>query len=409
MCEYTTDGCMTINTLCVFGTRPEAIKMAPIIKRLSRDPRFTNHICVTGQHQGLITSILDLFEIAPDFDLNVMVEHQSLGQLTARILEGLSMLFERFRPDCVLVHGDTTTMVTTVMAAYYHKIPVIHVEAGLRTNDNYSPWPEEGNRKMAAALTTLHLAPTSLSRQNLLREGIAQEAIFVTGNTVIDALLDMVDYIHATPHIQTALQRQFSYLSPLRKFILVTGHRRENFGQGFEKICEALYQIAIRFPEVDIIYPVHLNPNVQKPVKMLLGNIDNVFLIDPVDYLSFVYLMQQSYFILTDSGGIQEEAPSLGKPVLLMREKTERPEAVDAGTVLLVGTQVEKIVSQVTQLLRNDAYYLRMSEAANPYGDGQSSARIVEILAEHVVKKGVASVHQQKDQQLMLNKRVLVS
>jgi len=374
---------MLINTLCIFGTRPEAIKMAPVIKRLGVDPRFYNKICVTGQHQQMLDSVLSLFELSPDFNLQVMTENQDLSHLTAKILTGLASVFKQFTPDLVLVHGDTTTTLAASISAYYHRIPVAHIEAGLRTGDINSPWPEEANRKLTGTLAKMHFAPTKGSRANLLDEGANPEHIYVTGNTVIDALHDMINKINKQPELKNQLAQQFPYLTPSRKIILVTGHRRENFGQGFARICQALANIARKFPDVDIIYPVHLNPSVQQPVKSLLASINNIYLIDPVDYLPFVYLMKQAYLILTDSGGIQEEAPSLGKPVLVMRDKTERPEALEAGTVKLVGTDVEKIVNNVTRLLTDDQIYQRMSHAQNPYGDGKAAERIVQIIASN--------------------------
>lgn len=378
---------MRINTLVIFGTRPEAIKMAPVIQRLDADRRFNNKICITGQHQQMLSPVLDWFQIKPDFNLNVMTESQELSGLSARILTGLSHVFNQCKPDVILVHGDTTTTLSAALASYYRQIPVAHVEAGLRTGDINLPWPEEGNRKVTAALSTWHFAPTSSARNNLLNEGISPEHIFVTGNTVIDALYDTANKINNSPVLKERLAQQFSFLSSQRKFILVTGHRRENFGHGFERICKALEKIAIRFPDVDILYPVHLNPSVHKPVRSLLGSMSNIYLIDPVDYLSFVYLMQRSWLILTDSGGVQEEAPSLGKPVLVMRDKTERPEAVDAGTVILVGTQVDEIVDHVVQLLTDKSRYQRMSHAQNPYGDGESAYRITQILGEKMAAK----------------------
>ena len=372
---------MRIKTLCIFGTRPEAIKMVPIIKKLEADPRFSSKLCLTGQHQQMVDSVLNLFQILPDFNLHVMTENQDLSQLTAKILTGLANVFKEYRPDLVLVHGDTTTTLAASISAYYHRIPVAHVEAGLRTGDINSPWPEEANRKLAGALASLHFAPTTGSRRNLLNEGTAPELIHVTGNTVIDALHDMIHKIDTQADLGHQLAQQFPFLTPTRKVILVTGHRRENFGQGFAQICQALANIACQFPDVDIIYPVHLNPSVQQPVKSLLADINNIYLIDPVDYLPFVYLMKHAYLILTDSGGIQEEAPSLGKPVLVMRDKTERPEALEAGTVKLVGTDVEKIVSNVALLLTNDQLYQKISYAQNPYGDGKASERIVNVLA----------------------------
>lgn len=373
---------MTIKTLCIFGTRPEVIKMASIIKKLETDPRFNNKICVTGQHQHMTASLFDLFKITPDFDLQVMSANQDLSHLTAKILTGLVAIFKQYTPDCILVHGDTTTTLAASLSAYYHKIPVVHIEAGLRTGDIYSPWPEEINRKLSGALATTHFAPTQQSRQNLLREGVSDKNIFITGNTVIDALFEMVELLETKIELKAQFQQQFFFLSSQRKFILVTGHRRENFGLGFEQICNALTQIAKNFPDIDIVYPVHLNPNVQSPVKSLLAKINNIFLIEPVDYLPFVYLMKSSYLILTDSGGVQEEAPSLGKPVLVMREKTERPEAVNAGTVMLVGTDCDKIVATVTLLLNNTQEYIKVSGAINPYGDGNASSRIIDKLSK---------------------------
>lgn len=378
---------MLFNTLCIFGTRPEAIKMAPIIKQLKANPRFNNKICITGQHQQMLDSVLDLFEITPDFNLHVMTENQDLSNLTAKILIGLSEVFKQYTPDLVLVHGDTTTTLAASIAAYYHQIPVAHVEAGLRTGNIYSPWPEEANRKLTGSLAALHFAPTESAQNNLLKEGSKQAHIYVTGNTVVDALYDMVNKIDTHAELAEPLAQQFVFLNPSRKVILVTGHRRENFGEGFERICQALAIIAQRFPDVDIVYPVHLNPCVQKPVNALLGGLDNIFLISPLDYQSFVYLMKSSYLILTDSGGIQEEAPSLGKPVLVMRDTTERPEAVEAGTIQLVGTNVDKIVNYTEQLLTNDAFYQRMSQIQNPYGDGKAAKRIVDIIAESLSRE----------------------
>lgn len=372
---------MPINTLCIFGTRPEAIKMAPIIKLLEADSRFKSQLCITGQHKQMLDSALDLFQITPDYNLQVMTANQDLSQLTAKILTGLAEVLKQYKPDLILVHGDTTTTLAASISAYYHRIPVAHIEAGLRTGDMNSPWPEEANRKLAGALATLHFAPTSSSRTNLLHEGSKAENIHVTGNTVIDALYSIIDKINTQPHLSDKLAEQFPFLTPARKVILVTGHRRENFGKGFLRICQALANIACQFPDVDIIYPVHLNPCVQQPVNTLLAGIKNIFLIAPIDYLPFVYLMKHSYLILTDSGGVQEEAPSMGKPVLVMRDKTERPEAIDAGTVKLVGTEVEQIVKNVSRLLTDKQLYERMSLAQNPYGDGEASARIVGIIA----------------------------
>ncbi|MCL9683581.1 non-hydrolyzing UDP-N-acetylglucosamine 2-epimerase [Legionella maioricensis] len=373
---------MTVNTLCVFGTRPEAIKMAPLIKELEARNTICNKICVTEQHQQMLESVLNLFEIKPDFNLRVMTANQDLSSLTTKILMGLAEVFKQYKPDFVLVHGDTTTTLAASLSAYYHRIPVVHIEAGLRTGDMTSPWPEEANRKLAGALAVAHFAPTQCSRENLLREGVAPESIYVTGNTVIDALNEMVDKIDQDSALSCKLSSEFPFLSPERRFILVTGHRRENFGEGFERICRALAEIAVLFPYIDIVYPVHLNPHVQQPVKSLLGHISNVHLIEPVDYLPFVYLMKSAYIILTDSGGIQEEAPSLGKPVLVMRDITERPEAVESGTVKLVGTDIEKIVGNVALLLTNNELYQRMSCAQNPYGDGKASERIAEVISQ---------------------------
>jgi UDP-N-acetylglucosamine 2-epimerase (non-hydrolysing) len=373
---------MLINTLCIFGTRPETIKMAPVIQHLNTHPLFQNKICVTGQHQQMLEAALDLFNIQPDFNLRVMTANQNLSHLTSKILLGLTDIFSQNKPDLILVHGDTTTTLTASLAAYYHQIPIAHVEAGLRTGNLNSPFPEEANRKLAGALANVHFAPTEQARQNLLNEGIKEQTIHVTGNTVIDALFDMVHTIETQPKLIHSLQAQFPFLSPTRPMLLVTGHRRENFGQGFENICQALARIANQFPHIDIVYPVHLNPSVQKPVKSLLAKIKNIYLIEPVDYLPFVYLMKSAYLILTDSGGIQEEAPSLGKPVLVMRDITERPEAVEAGTVILVGTNVQKIIDHVGRLLIDKSLYHQMSTIQNPYGDGKAAARIVNAIAQ---------------------------
>lgn len=372
---------MTIKTLCVFGTRPEAIKMAPLALSLNADPGFDAKVCVTGQHRQMLDQVLDLFELSPDFDLNIMKPGQDLTDVTSAILLGMKQVFAEFKPDVVLVHGDTATTFATTVAAYYHQIPVAHVEAGLRTGNIYSPWPEEGNRKLTGALATIHFAPTETSRQNLLREGITS-GIEVTGNTVIDALLQVVAKLDQDTDLQQRFQEQFAFLREDSRLVLVTGHRRESFGGGFERICQALADTAKAFPDVEIVYPVHLNPNVREPVNRLLAGIDNVHLIEPLDYLPFVYLMNRSYLILTDSGGIQEEAPSLGKPVLVMRDTTERPEAVEAGTVKLVGTQVEALTSNLRKLLTDDEAYREMSFAHNPYGDGLACARILETLSQ---------------------------
>ncbi|MGK8436043.1 non-hydrolyzing UDP-N-acetylglucosamine 2-epimerase [Ectopseudomonas hydrolytica] len=373
---------MTIKTLCVFGTRPEAIKMAPLALALQDDPRFEAKVCVTGQHRQMLDQVLDLFELVPDFDLNIMKPGQDLTDVTSSILLGMREVLASFKPDVVLVHGDTATTFAASVAAYYQQIPVAHVEAGLRTGNIYSPWPEEGNRKLTGALAALHFAPTETSCGNLLREGVSPDSIVVTGNTVIDALLQVVAKLDTDSDLQVQFASRFPFLHPDRKLILVTGHRRESFGGGFERICQALVETAQRFPEVEIVYPVHLNPNVREPVNRLLAGIDNVHLIEPLDYLPFVYLMNQAYLILTDSGGIQEEAPSLGKPVLVMRDTTERPEAVEAGTVKLVGTDVAAITSAITALVTDEAAYRQMSFAHNPYGDGKACQRILESLSQ---------------------------
>ena len=368
--------------LTVFGTRPEAIKMAPLALALAADPRFEAKVCVTGQHREMLDQVLDLFEIEPEFDLNIMKPGQDLTDVTTGILQGMKKVFAQFKPDMVLVHGDTATTLAATLASYYQQIPVGHVEAGLRTGNLYSPWPEEGNRKLTGALATLHFAPTNTSKDNLLREGIMADRIIVTGNTVIDALLDVVSKLKHDEIQQARFAEQFSFLAPKGRLVLVTGHRRESFGGGFERICQALADTARNFPDVDIVYPVHLNPNVREPVNRLLADIANVHLIEPLDYLPFVYLMNRSHIILTDSGGIQEEAPSLGKPVLVMRDTTERPEAVAAGTVKLVGTQAESITQNLRELLTDDAAYQRMSFAHNPYGDGQACLNILNALAQ---------------------------
>ena len=371
--------------LTVFGTRPEAIKMAPLALALAADPRFEAKVCVTGQHREMLDQVLDLFEIKPEFDLNIMKPGQDLTDVTTGILQGMKGVFAQFKPDMVLVHGDTATTLAATLASYYHQIPGGHVEAGLRTGNLYSPWPEEGNRKLTGTLATLHFAPTDTSKSNLIREGIAAERIIVTGNTVIDALLDVVDKLERDEVQQARFAEQFSFLAPERRLVLVTGHRRESFGGGFERICQALADTACAFPDVDIVYPVHLNPNVREPVNRLLSNMHNVHLIEPLDYLPFVYLMNRSHIILTDSGGIQEEAPSLGKPVLVMRDTTERPEAVAAGTVKLVGTQAESITRNLHELLVDNDAYQHMSFAHNPYGDGHSCHQIMQKLHEYAV------------------------
>ncbi len=372
---------MLIKTLCVFGTRPEAIKMAPLALSLAADERFDAKVCVTGQHREMLDQVLDLFELKPDHDLNIMKPGQDLTDVTTGILQGMKKVLAEVKPDIVLVHGDTSTTLSATLAAYYQQIPVGHVEAGLRTGNIYSPWPEEANRKLTGALAELHFAPTDRSRQNLLEEGVAPTKIYVTGNTVIDALLEVVHKLEANSAFQQQFAEQFDFLDANRKLILVTGHRRESFGGGFERICRALHDTAVRHPDTQIVYPVHLNPNVREPVNRLLSDIDNVHLIEPLDYLPFVYLMNRAHLILTDSGGVQEEAPSLGKPVLVMRDTTERPEAVEAGTVKLVGTDVERIVGELHTLLTDKTAYEAMSYAHNPYGDGRACQRILETLS----------------------------
>jgi len=373
---------MTLKTLCVFGTRPEAIKMAPLALSLAADKRFEAKVCVTGQHRQMLDQVLDLFELKPDFDLNIMKPGQDLTDVTTSILQGMKRVFADFKPDVVLVHGDTATTFAVTLAAYYLQIPVAHVEAGLRTGNLYSPWPEEANRKLTGALAALHFAPTETSKENLLKEGVDPSSIHVTGNTVIDALLEVVEKINRNSRLQQQFRQDFSFLGEGKRIILVTGHRRESFGGGFEKICQALVETAISFPDVEIVYPVHLNPNVREPVNRLLTGVKNIHLIEPLDYLPFVYLMHRSYLILSDSGGIQEEAPSLGKPVLVMRDTTERPEAVEAGTVKLVGTETEVITHNLNRLLTDDSAYRQMSFAHNPYGDGKACARILETLSK---------------------------
>lgn len=368
--------------LTVFGTRPEAIKMAPLVKALEADERFDAKVCVTAQHREMLDQVLDLFSIKPDYDLNLMKAGQTLNDVTAKILLELKPVLQEFKPDVVLVHGDTATTFAASLAAYYEQIAVGHVEAGLRTGDIYSPWPEEANRKLTGALTKYHFAPTATSKQNLLRENYPEDAITVTGNTVIDALLTVKDSIQNNSQLNSEMASEFSFIKQESKVILVTGHRRESFGGGFERICEALGIVAKLHPEVQIIYPVHLNPNVREPVNRILKGIDNIHLIEPQQYLPFVYLMNRSSIILTDSGGIQEEAPSLGKPVLVMRDTTERPEAVEAGTVKLVGTDIDTIVTELEVLLTNSQAYEQMSRAHNPYGDGKACERILNELAK---------------------------
>lgn len=370
--------------LLVFGTRPEAIKMAPLVKALQKDTEhFETRVCVTAQHRQMLDQVLEVFGITPEYDLNIMAPNQDLYNITAKVLLGLREVLKDFRPDTVLVHGDTTTSMAASLAAFYMQIPVGHVEAGLRTYNMLSPWPEEMNRQVTDRICTYYFAPTEQSRANLLQENIDAKKIFITGNTVIDALLMAVDIISTTAGVKEKMAKELQekgYTVGDREYILVTGHRRENFGDGFLHICKAIKELAALHPEMDIVYPVHLNPNVQKPVYELLSGLSNVYLISPLDYLPFIYAMQHSTLLLTDSGGVQEEAPSLGKPVLVMRDTTERPEAVEAGTVKLVGTDAEAIVSNVTALLQDKEMYKRMSETHNPYGDGQACERIIAAL-----------------------------
>ncbi|OAD19987.1 UDP-N-acetylglucosamine 2-epimerase [Candidatus Thiomargarita nelsonii] len=367
--------------LTVFGTRPEAIKMALVVKALEAEENIDSKVCVTAQHREMLDQVLDLFAIKPSYDLNIMQAEQDLTDVTCSVLTGLKTVIKDFQPDRILVHGDTSTTLATTLAAYYQRIPVGHVEAGLRTGNIYAPWPEEINRKLTAGIADLHFAPTQLAKENLLLEGIKESAIHITGNSVIDALLEISDKLKNSPNLQQRVQTQFTFLSKHKRLVLVTGHRRENFGTGFENICHALKLLAQR-EDLQIVYPVHLNPNVREPVLRILGNCQNIHLIDPLDYLPFVSLMSQAYIILTDSGGIQEEAPALGKPVLVMRETTERPEAVEAGTVLLVGTNQNKIVSECQKLLDDKVNYENMSRALNPYGDGKASLRIITRLKQ---------------------------
>lgn len=371
--------------LVVFGTRPEAIKMAPVVTALREIEGIETSIAVTAQHRHMLDQVLELFAIVPDEDLNVMTPGQALSELFAKILEGMTHVLERQRPQLVLVHGDTSTTLATALACYYQKVPVGHVEAGLRTGNIYSPWPEEVNRRLVGPLSALHFSPTQQSATNLYEEGVAEAIVHVTGNTVVDALLETRRRILHNTELGNALRSRFPFLNSERKVVLVTGHRRENFGDGFERICRALRRLSER-PDVQIVYPVHLNPNVQEPVNRILAGQSFIHLIEPLDYLPFVYLMMHSEIILTDSGGIQEEAPSLGKPVLVMRETTERPEAVAAGTVALVGTNEERIFHEVSRLLDNSAAYNVMARAHNPYGDGKSSRRIAALVHDFLTR-----------------------
>ncbi len=366
--------------LFVFGTRPEAIKMAPVIKAFKDEKIFDTKVCVTAQHRQMLDQVLDIFDIKPDYDLNIMERGQDLFDITANVLSGMKNVLSEYSPDLVLVHGDTSTTSATAIAAFYQKIKVGHVEAGLRTGNIYSPWPEEVNRQISGVIANYHFAPTTTSLENLLKENKNKENIIVTGNTVIDALFLVLDKIEKDEKLKNKILKSISdqyKFNNDKKIILVTGHRRENFGEGFTNICKALKKIADSNHDVDIVYPVHLNPNVQKPVKNILSNSKNIYLIDPLSYENFIYLMSKSYFIITDSGGVQEEAPSLGKPVLVLRNTTERPEAVEAGTVKLVGTNFEAIVNESQKFLDDEKEYKKMSKAHNPYGDGSASKRIV--------------------------------
>ena len=398
--------------MLVFGTRPEAIKMCPLVKEFQKHPEeFKTIVCVTGQHREMLDQVLRFFEVEPDYDLNIMKQGQDLYDVTARVLTGMRDVLREAKPDVVLVHGDTTTSTAAALAAFYQQIPVGHVEAGLRTHNIYSPWPEEMNRQITGRIATFDFAPTPLSRQNLLSEGVPAERITVTGNTVIDALQMVVSKMESNPELEDALRAKLyrsgydinrlpchpersegsvsegSASEGSRRLVLITGHRRENFGDGFISMCTAIKDLAAKYPEVDFVYPMHLNPNVRKPIHEVFGenleDLGNMFFIEPLEYLEFVYLMSKSFIVLTDSGGIQEEAPGLGKPVLVMRDTTERPEALDAGTVKLVGTDYDKIVGSVSELLDNPEAYRKMSQAVNPYGDGLACGRIVERLKNY--------------------------
>ena len=380
--------------LLVFGTRPEAIKMAPLVKKFQEDSEFQTIVCVTAQHREMLDQVLDIFDIKPDYDLNIMKQGQDLYDITSRVLLGLRDVLNETNPDVVLVHGDTTTSTAAALAAFYKQIPVAHVEAGLRTNNIYSPWPEEMNRRITGRIATYHLAPTELSRQNLLKENVDNQNIIITGNTVIDALLWVVNKIKSDANLADTLQININNngydidrIEDKRKLVLITGHRRENFGEGFRNICNAIKTLSIKYPDVDFVYPMHLNPNVRKPIAEIFGNdkdkSGNTFFIEPLDYLNFVFLMEKADIILTDSGGIQEEAPSLGKPVLVMRDNTERPEALEAGTVKLVGTDYDKIINEVSELLENEESYNKMSKAVNPYGNGSACKRIVNFMKKN--------------------------
>lgn len=384
--------------MLVFGTRPEAIKMAPLVKQFQKYPdKFNTIVAVTGQHREMLDQVLEIFEIKPDFDLNIMKSGQDLTDVTSRVLTGMRDILHEVRPDCILVHGDTTTSTAAALAGFYQQIPVGHVEAGLRTYNIHSPWPEEANRQITGRIATFHFAPTPLSRSNLLKENISEEAITVTGNTVIDALLSVTEKLSGDSELNASLSMRlkangYDVATRVgenhRRMVLITGHRRENFGDGFLNICNALKTLALKFSDVDFVYPMHLNPNVRRPIKEIFYDnadaLSNMFFIEPLEYLSFVYLMSNATIVLTDSGGIQEEAPGLGKPVLVMRDTTERPEALAAGTVRLVGTDYQKIVDEVSALLTDEVLYQTMSQAVNPYGDGNACSRITDFLDRHL-------------------------
>lgn len=364
--------------LSIFGTRPEAIKMAPLIKLLEKEQAIISKVCVTAQHREMLDSVLNIFSITPDYDLDIMTDKQSLSDISSKILQGLESVINSYKPDLILVHDDTTTTLSASLSAFYHKIPLGHIEAGLRTYNLSSPWPEEGNRQITSILSSYHFAPTSTSAKQLKQEMQNREHIYVTGNTVIDALFLAKKIIDNNQNIRNSIEQQFSKIDFSKKTVLITGHRRENFGKGFENICLAIRKLALTFPDVNFVYPLHLNPQVRSIVRKMLSNFDNIKLIEPVEYISFIWLMSKSTLILTDSGGIQEEAPSLGVPVLVMRDTTERPEAVQAGTVKLVGTCSDSIFNNTSQLLTNETAYLNMSQATNPYGDGQASQKIIQ-------------------------------
>ncbi|MBW7838252.1 MAG: UDP-N-acetylglucosamine 2-epimerase (non-hydrolyzing) [Chitinophagaceae bacterium] len=380
--------------MIVFGTRPEAIKMAPLVKEFQKYPKdFDTIVCVTGQHREMLDQVLSIFEIHPDYDLNIMKQGQDLYDVTSNVLNGMREVLKKVAPDVVLVHGDTTTSTAAALATFYQQIPVGHVEAGLRTYNIYSPWPEEMNRQITGRIATFHFSPTPLSKKNLLKENVSETQIVVTGNTVIDALYSVVEKMKSNRNLEcelNALLKEAGYdvsrVNEERRMILITGHRRENFGDGFIQICEAIKTLSEKYPKVDFVYPMHLNPSVRKPINQVFGNSpgDNLFFIEPLEYLSFVFMMEKSTILLTDSGGVQEEAPGLGKPVLVMRNTTERPEALEAGTVKLVGADYDKIVSEMSKLLDDKEYYEKMSKAVNPYGDGLACSRIVKSLKEYL-------------------------